>query len=125
MSTIRKFGRLFNVLTVLATVFGMLFRLLERFCQGLRAGLASWTKFGAWFGVLTALSGCLPLCFGDHPGSDRLFLLEADFCAKTRHLPLSATICPYLAWSLASAGVPTSTFSTESSRPLWVADKTE
>ena len=55
MSTIRKFGPLFNVLTVLRAVFRMVFGLSARFRRGVRAALAKWaTVWGLvsrWLGV--------------------------------------------------------------------------
>ncbi len=47
VSNIRKFGPLFDVLTVFRTVFGMVFGLSTRFRGGIRAGLAKWAPVGA------------------------------------------------------------------------------
>ena len=59
--TIWKFGRLFDVLTILRTVFGMVFGLSARFRGGIRAGLAKWATVGALvFAVVTAQAAASP-----------------------------------------------------------------
>jgi hypothetical protein len=49
VSTIRKFGSLFNVLTVLRAVFRMVFGFSARSRRGFRPGLAKWATVGRWF----------------------------------------------------------------------------
>src|ERR1039458_957442 len=59
--TIWKFGRLFDVLTIFRTVFGMVFGLSARSRGGIRAGLAKWATVGALlFAVVTAQAAASP-----------------------------------------------------------------
>ena len=81
MSTIRKFGPLFNVLKVLWAVFGMVFRLSARSRRGFRAGLAKWaTVWALVFGVGAAAERLIHASVREQ-GGNRLPLLVAEFGA--------------------------------------------
>ena len=115
MSNIRKFGPLFNVLTVLRAVFRVVFGFSARSRRGIRTGLAKWATdwapvFGVvrgWYGWLAGegarlghRAGCrLRVFVGEHH-SNRLLRLAAGFCTV---FLLSATICHQLEAEFASS----------------------
>ena len=81
MSNIRKFGPLFNVLTVLRAVFGMVFGFSARSRRGVRAGLAKWAAIWALVFRGGYRAGRLLHVSVSEQRANRLFHLVAEFCA--------------------------------------------
>src|ERR1035437_10226019 len=85
VSNIRKFGPLFNGLTVLRAVFRMVFGFSARSRRGFRAGLAKWaTVWGLFSGWFASVADPPPM-WDSHRNKLAIRANPSDSCDRGNH----------------------------------------